>query len=253
MLNLDPALLDQDKIRLHRRKILLIISILPATILILVALFLGRTGIYNLFLSIDTGNKLYSTSKSFNGFQKVGNIIEPYLAYYNSGIFTLYDAKTEDDLVSAELEFRESLKNNPPQEMLCHIIVNLSYSIELQADLKVSNKLYDESLALYNRADGILYENNCASKESSDKKGSDKKAESAKERIADKRRKVIAAANNETDEGGENGNNQQQIDEKTLNQVREKSNSDSQNAGSYIRGMSSFKNQYSKNYDVPGI
>ena len=43
---------------------------------------------------------------------------------------------------------------------------------------------------LYNRAESILYENNCASK-SEDVSGTDQRAEDSKERIGSKRRRAV--------------------------------------------------------------
>jgi hypothetical protein len=256
MINLDPALLDQDKIRLRRRKRLLLLSIIPLLVLLFLSLVFGRTGIYNLFLSIDHGNKLYSNVSGINNLQKIGNIIEPYIAYYNGGTFKLYEASTVDDLKEAESELKESLKNNPPEDVLCHIYVNISYSIELQGDSAASEKLYDDALVLYNRAEGVLFENNCASKNSSDEASKDEKAETAKDRVSNKRRQTIAAANNETiDNGGDDEGGKQQIDEDTLNKIKEDQTVKTENQGLIIRGGlgPSFNRKNTRSYSKPNF
>ena len=257
MVNLDPALLDQDKIRLRRRKRLLLVSIIPLLVLVFFVVFFGRTGIYNLSLSMDHNNRVYSSTPGLNNFQKFVNIIEPYLVYYNGGTFKLYEASSVDDLTLAETELRESLKNNPPEEMLCPIYVNISYSIELQADIVASEKLYDDALVLYNRAEGLLYENGCASKNSSEKDSKDKKAETAKERVSNKRRQTIAAANNETSDGDDDGDDgkQQQIDEDTLERIKKEQTIKAENQGLIIRGAlgPSFNRKNERDYSKPNF
>lgn len=257
MLNLDPALLNQDKIRLHRRKRLIVISIVPVVILFIIALFFIRTSIYNIVLSIDQNTKSYSSISAINNFQKVGNMIEPYLAYYNGGTFMLYNASSVSDLTSAEAEFRESLKNDPPEQLLCDIYVNLSYSIELQADAEMSEKTYDRALVLYNRAEGLLFENNCASKDSSAEDGKDEKANNAKSRIDDKRRKAVAAANDETDDGKDDKDNkkQQQLDDETVEELKNLYIDRIDNAGLYVRGAfgSKYTSTHPKDYKNPNL
>ena len=235
MLNLDPKLLDQDKIRLERRKRLLLISILPTILLIVLALFFGRTGLYNISLAMEKDSNTFNVSSPLTDFQKVGNIIEPYLPYYNSGYIKLISAKNYDDLTAASDNFRESLKHNPPKNMLCSIYGNLSYAIELQADLKVGSNDYDSSIALFNRAEALLYENACAAKDDKEK-GSDEKSENAKHRISDKRRKAIAAANNVEDDGtSDDSKKNQQISEEQLQELKDRQSNSIQDMANQLQ------------------
>lgn len=204
MINLDPALLDQDAIRLKRRKRLLLIAILPTIVLVSVAAIFIRTTIYNTMLATNSSSALYPNLTTMNDFQKVGNIIEPYIVYYNGGTIKLVEAKTTEDLASAEEDFKESLKQNPPEEALCLIYGNYSYAVEVGADYMAKNKDYNGSLVEYNRAKALLYENGCANK-SNPGSGSDQKSEDAVRRIDSKYRKAVASANEmeNPEEGGE--------------------------------------------------
>lgn len=197
MLNLDPGIVDQDKIRLTRRKKLLKLSILPVSLLVLAGLFFLRTGFYNIVYGLSYENRNYDTPVSISSFQLIGNNIESFLAYYNRGTAELNLAKYDE----AEKDLRASLRENPPKNVYCMVCVNLSYSIEMQADRAAQRKSFDDALVLYNRAESILFENNCASK-SSDVNGTDKKAEESKERIDSKRRRTVAQMNN-NEEGKE--------------------------------------------------
>ena len=48
MLNLDPQIIDQDKVRLRRRKKLLKYAIIPIILVLLIGVFFLRTGFYNI-------------------------------------------------------------------------------------------------------------------------------------------------------------------------------------------------------------
>lgn len=242
MLNLDPNLLDQDKIRFKKRKKFLLVSIIPVVVLVFLALFLVRTGLYNIFLSVEVKSKTFTVTPALNDFQAIGNIIEPYIKYYNSGYIKLINASSRDNLIEAENDFRESLKNNPPESMLCTIYGNLSYSIELQAKDDMDKKDYDSAITNFNRAEGILYKEGCAEKDSSGKKGSDEKSENSKYRIIDERRKAVAAANDVSDDSGDGTTNNQQISEEKLQQIKESQKKVEENGGSMLRYKQSFGN-----------
>jgi len=214
MLNLDPNIVDQGKIRLTRRKKLLKLSILPVSLLVLIGLFFLRTGFFNIVYGLSYENRNYDTPVSLSSFQLLGNNIESFLAYYDRGTAKLNLTQYEE----AEEDFRASLRENPPKSAYCMVCVNLSYSIEMQADQATQRKMFDDALILYNRAESILFENNCASK-SDDTNGNDKKADESKERIDNKRRRAIAQMNNEDD--GENSGNEPGSEEVTNKEIEE--------------------------------
>lgn len=259
MINLDPALLDQDAIRLKRRKRLLLITLVPVLVLVIAALFFARTTIYNIMLSANNNSALYKNVATVTDIQKIGNIIEPYIAYYNGGTIKLVEAKTEDDLIGAEEEFKESLKQNPPEEALCSIYGNYSYAVELGADYKVKNKDYDGSLVEYNRAKALLYENGCADR-GDQGNGSDKKAEEAVDRIDSKYRKAVASANQleNPEEGGDEGSGaNQQLTESEIEEWQ-KEQSDASNKS--LRGLIQYRmydynksNPREYSYSTPGF
>jgi tetratricopeptide (TPR) repeat protein len=201
MLNLDPGIVDQNKIRFARRKKLLKFCIFPVILLVLAGAFFLRTSFYNLVYGLAYSNRNFDTPVSLSSMQLIGNNIQPYLAYYNRGTAELNLAQYDE----AEEDFRASLRENPPKESYCMVCVNLAYSIEMQADRAVQRRLFDDALVLYNRAESILFENNCASK-TDDINGTDKKAQESKERIDSKRRRAVAQMNNSGEsEGGEEG------------------------------------------------
>lgn len=212
MLNLDPGLLDQDKIRLKKRKKLLAIYTVPVIVILFFAAFMIRTGIYNMFLTMEDSSKTFGTTNALNEFQKVGNILEPYIVYYNGGYIKLVNAESRFDLMSAEELFKESLKQNPPESMLCPIYGNMAYALELQADIFMSEKDYTASIVAYDRAESLLRENGCEEEE---------KNQVAQDRIANKRRKAIASANNTVDEGDEDEATSRQVDEDELKELQE--------------------------------
>jgi len=193
MINLDPSIIDQESLRKKRRKKLLLIFIAPVTILTLAGLFFLRPGIFDILFGMNYDNRDSGAIVSLGQMQKVANIIEPYIAYYNAGTAYLKDG----DGVKAETELRESIKKLPPQDKICQVRTNLSYSIEIQADEAMINRKYDEALVLFSRAEGILYEDNCASKQA--EAIEDKMIEAAIKRITRKRGTVVSEMNNSGD------------------------------------------------------
>lgn len=246
MLNLDPALLDQDKIRLKKRRRLLIWAIAPLALLLLAAIFFIKTNVYNLVLNISIAGETYGPASVVTNMQMFGNLIESHISYYNNGYLRLIQANNRDDLKSAENDFNESLKHNPPESQLCAVYGNLSYSIELQGDLSFNDKNYNEALVLYNRAESLLFENDCVSRKG-DNSGKDQKSEAARKRIEEKRHKAIDAANNRTDpnsgdDGDSNNGGQELTDEQLREIMRQQQEVINNNAG----------NPYNNHNGTPG-
>ena len=216
MINLDPSIINQESLRKKRRKKLLLIFIAPVTVLTLAGLFFLRPGMFDILFGMNYDNKDSGMIVSLGQMQKVANIIEPYIAYYNAGTAYLKDG----DGIKAEAELRESIKKLPPQDKICQVRTNLSYSIEIQADEAMINRKYDEALVLYSRAEGILYEDNCASKQDA-QEIKDKMIDAAIKRITRKRGTVVSEMNNSgdgSDVDPETGG--LEIDEDQLEQMR---------------------------------
>ncbi len=201
MINLNPNVVDQEHIRKLRRKRLLNFSILPIIILSLVGGFLLRTGLFNLLYGASYSANNYSSAKTYTDIQNLANIIEPYIIYFDRGNILYMGG----DYSSAENEYRSALLENPPKSILCKVYVNLSLSVEKQGDDEFDDKKYDNALVLYNSAEAILYENNCAAKNDNEE-SKDSRAENARDRIINKRRRAISAINS-LDESGDNNNN----------------------------------------------
>ena len=194
MINLDPALLDQDKIRKEKRKALLKRYSLPILLLMIISFFFLSAWLYNLVYFIVYSNKNYPIAEGFTETRFVMNVLEPYIADYNQGTARLMMG----EYTRAESSFTESLQKSPPQAKLCKIYVNLSLSIELQGDTALQGSDYNKALEAYNRAESVLYSNGCAGK-GSNSNGKDSKAEAAKERINDKRSDATDKMNNHKD------------------------------------------------------
>lgn len=214
-------LLDQDKIRAKKRRRLFIYASIPLIVLVVASVFFLRTGIYNILYSTGVAGESYGFPATISKLHMAGNLIEPYLPYYNSGYTKLIQAESRDDLMAAEADFRESLKHNPPEKYLCAVYGNLSYSIELQGDLLFEDQQYQDALVSYNQAESLLFENNCASKDNN-QTAKDEKSQAAKERIEQKRRKAVDEANNNPGDSGNGGNgNQGGNQEITDNQLQD--------------------------------
>lgn len=222
MIDLDPAIIDQESIRKKRRKKMFLIALAPITILVLASILFLRPGIFDAIFSMRFNRNDADGAISISQFHKGVNIIEPYIAYYDAG--TAYIKG--NDGKNAENELQESLRNNPPKDKICQIRVNLSYSIELQADDAKNRSDYDNALKLYNKAEGVLYDDDCASKQNG-KKSKDSKAEEATERISKKRNSAVALLNGTEEDGdgnddsGDNPNNIE-ISEDKIKDLRQK-------------------------------
>lgn len=200
MLNLNPEIVDQEKIRKLKRRRLFKIAIVPIIILSLTGLFFLRTGLFNVIYSTSYNSGSYDSAKMTADVQSIANVITPYIMYFDRGD-ALYKS---GDYSGAEKEFKSSLKENPPSSELCKIYVNLSLSVEKQGDEKYNGNNYDEALVLYNSAEAILYENGCASKHNNEE-GKDRRADNSRDRVIEKRRKTISAINSSENAGGEGG------------------------------------------------
>ena len=199
MLNLNPELVDQDKIRKIRRKQMLKYAFVPCLLLLLASAFVFRIGIFNIVYSVSYGNQNFDIANSMADIQGIGNVITPYIKYFDGGVAKLRNL----NFTEAEKDFRASLKENPPVDVLCSIYTNLSLSIEFQADEKFNSKKYEEALVLYGKAQSTLYSNGCASK--NEDEGSDTLSKNAKKRIDTKLSKTMNKINTVSDEKGDDG------------------------------------------------
>ncbi|MBR6166317.1 hypothetical protein IKQ65_01645 [Candidatus Saccharibacteria bacterium] len=203
MIDLDPAIVDQETLRKKRRKKLLLISLGPEIVLVIAGIFFLRPVcadiLYRMNFDSQSGGAI-----AIAKMQQFANLLEPYIAYYNAGTASIQQNNAKE----AEKELRQSLANNPPQHKVCHVRVNLSYSIEMQADDARANERLDEALALLSKAEGVLYENGCASKDNTKEPSKDSHAEEAKKRINGKRNQVISSIDSNYDEESSGNENQ---------------------------------------------
>lgn len=204
MIDLDPAIVDQETLRKKRRKKMLLVSLGPNIILAVAGAFFLRPVCSDILyrMNFDSRNGAAVTIAKT---QQFANLIEPYIAYYNAGTALIQQGEASD----AEKELRQSLASNPPQDKVCQVRVNLSYSIEIQADDARSHNNLDKALALLSKAEGILYENGCANKDNSKTAAKDIHAEEAKRRINGKRNQLVSAMTGGSEsEGGSSGSQQ---------------------------------------------
>lgn len=197
--NLDPSIIDQDALRKQRRKKMLTYAAIPVVVLVAAGLFFLRPGSITTFMKISFHGNNAEGVIGISETMKLGNVIEPYIAFYNSGTAKLASNKLD----GAEDDLRESLSLNPPASRVCQVRTNLSYVIELRGD-QIAEKgtgSYNgidgvDAAYLYNMAQGILFEDNCASQQE-DIKPRDEKAQVAKERIDQKIRQAENASHDE--------------------------------------------------------
>lgn len=217
MIDLDPAIVDQETLRKKRRKKLLLISLGPEIVLVIAGIFFLRPVcadiLYRMNFDSQSGGAI-----AIAKMQQFANLLEPYIAYYNAGTANIQQNNAKE----AEKELRQSLANNPPQHKVCHVRVNLSYSIEMQADDARANGRLDESLALLSKAEGVLYENGCASKDNAKEPSKDSHAEEAKKRINGKRNQVISSIDSSYDEesGGNENQSGSDLDSQRIETIR---------------------------------
>lgn len=221
MINLDPGLVDQNRVRKDRRKRLFRTALLPLIILLIAAILFLRPGIYNIIMSVSYGNKNYGVSESVSNMQTFLNTFETYIADYNRGVSNL----KLSEYAQAESDFENSLTKNPPTEMLCKIYINLSYSIEMQADHLANLGSYDKSIEMYNRAESVLYSNGCAGKNNGP--GKDRNADTAKERIGEKREGAAREMAGEMSQEGENEGTGDPLSEELLDDIKKNNQNNS--------------------------
>lgn len=219
MIELNPAKVDQETVRKQKRLELLKYATLPIFLLLLLAIFFLRTSIYNVVFNLAYNNKNYDLALAINRNPFFANSVEPYLLEYNNGVASIQAGKYTE----AEKDFRSALKNNVPENKLCKVYVNLSLSVELQGDGLTNTETYEDALVTYSRAEATLYENNCASRDSTSQ-GKDAKAVAAIARIEEKRKNVIEKINNTDSSDNDNAKNTPEIDEKTLDSIKAEQN-----------------------------
>jgi hypothetical protein len=215
MINLDPSIIDQESVRKKRRKKLMLYAAAPVVIILIAGLFFIRPGVFNILYNMNYNNADAGFNIFISNLQTKANIIEPYIAHYNAGTAYIKD----NDGAQAEIELRSSLRSNPPADKVCQVRTNLAYSIEMQADQETVKGNYGEALVLYSASEGILYGDNCASKDNSESR--DKKAGEAKKRISQKRGKITSEMNGQGEDGEEsNPYTETQINEGQLQELR---------------------------------
>ncbi|MBR5419111.1 hypothetical protein IK110_02590 [Candidatus Saccharibacteria bacterium] len=201
--NLDPSIIDQDALRKQRRKKMLAYAAIPVAVLIVAGLFFVRPGSTATIMKIGFHDNDAEGIIGLSETQKFGNVIETYIAFYNSGTAKLASNRLEE----AERDLRESLQLNPPRDKVCQVRVNLAYAIELRGDKIAEDGIGNyngiegvDAAYLYSMAQGVLFEDNCASQQE-DITPRDGSAQKAKERLDQKIRKEENAAHEE-EQGG---------------------------------------------------
>lgn len=218
MIDLDPKIVDQEKIRKDKRKHMLKIAILPGVLLIVLFLMAFRQSFYNVLFSAAVKTNDAGFGNALTQMQLFSNYAEPYIAHYNEGIMRLKSG----DYEGAEQSFRTSLKNDPPEEKLCDIYNNIAVSLELRADELVKTSTYNTAIELYTQGESMLYSSGCASR-NDDEEPKDVKSDETSERISEKRSEAIAKMNAFTNNGSSNStDNRQAIDDTTINDIKKK-------------------------------
>jgi tetratricopeptide (TPR) repeat protein len=190
MINLDLSLMDVDGIRLKRRKKLLLLSAGPLIAILLISLKLLSPTISNSQLKSSYNSGNYDTALFWSNTLKFINILEPYIAPFNQGNILF----KQQQYPSAEIEYILSLSLHPPRSKICLIRVNLSLSIEAQADILLKDKEYDQAILAYDRAKMAIYQDNCANTLGT---GESEAAERSKERIIAKQEEAMRLRNDD--------------------------------------------------------
>ncbi len=211
MINLDPGLLDQEKVRKEKRKHLLRVFALPLAILLIISIFFCSAWIYNLIYMISYNNRNFPIAQNVTETRFLMNVLEPYIADYNQGVAHMQTGKYAD----AEKSFRYSLMGSPTKEVICKIYTNLSLSIEKQGDDNYAAGNYESALEKYQNAESVLYSNNCAAKGNGD--GNNYASDFARDRVKKKRNEAVARINEiptDDDTTGEKTGDKQLSDDK---------------------------------------
>lgn len=215
MIDLDPKIIDQDKIRLTKRKQYFKIAVAPLIIVLLVGLFFSRTLVFTIFYSLSYSNDDSGSAAFISSAQTFLNFPDPYIAHYDKGIALFGDQK----YVDSQKSFENALEASPPDDKLCDIYGNLSLTYEYRADMAVKDHKYEEAISLYNQAETTLYNNDCAGK-NAESKSKDKKSKEAKERIEKKRAEATKEQNstgNSENPEGQNPNSEAGLTQEQIN------------------------------------
>ena len=191
MINLDPSLVNQGKISKQRRRRYFRLIALPCVMVAILALSAARQPIYNALFNFSLQRNETAFSTALTQLQLFSNFAQPAIAYYNQGIIDMRNSNFE----SAEKNFTQSLKENPDDNLVCNAYVNLSLSVEKQADREVELKNYDRAILEYTRASSSLLSHGCASLHPDITPERNELAQRATERLADKRSEAIALKN----------------------------------------------------------
>jgi hypothetical protein len=84
MIDLDPAIVDQETLRKKRRKKLLLISLGPNIILVIAGLFFLRPAGTDVLYHMNFSGR-NAGAVTVARIQQFANLIEPYIAYYDAG------------------------------------------------------------------------------------------------------------------------------------------------------------------------
>lgn len=197
----DLSLMDVDGRRLKRRKKWLLFSLLPIIMVCCVALKLAAPGISTHFLKSAYNSGDYSTAKFWVQISLFANILEPYIAHFNDGTISYM----QGEYAAAEGKLDLALRQNPPENRRCEVRVNLSLSIEAQADQQVESKSYDDAIVTYDRAKAVLYGDYCA--DPVDDSGRSPQAFESRDRIEEKQAEAVRSRNNDQPTGEDDNSN----------------------------------------------
>ncbi len=194
MINLDPSLLDRDKVRKEQRKHLLRLCLAPMIILLVVSLFFLSSWFYNLIYFVSYSNNNFPIAHDITETRFLMNILEPYIPDYNQGVALM----RVGEFKKAEQSFEKSIENNPPADRICKVYENLSLSIEKQADRAKIGGQYGSAIELYSYAQSVLLSSGCAGEGDTD--GKSYNSDIAKYRISESKKDAVDEMNNTPDD-----------------------------------------------------
>ena len=194
MINLDPALLDRDKVRKEHRKHLLHLCLAPMIILLVISLFFLSSWFYKFVYFVSYNNNNFPIARDITETRFLINILEPYIPDYNQGVALM----RMGEFKKAEQSFEKSIENNPPADRICAVYENLSLSVEKQADSAKIGGQYGNAIELYSYAQSILVSSGCAGEANTD--GKSYKSDVANSRISESKKEAIDEMNNTPDD-----------------------------------------------------
>lgn len=149
----DLKKLDFEKIRREKRRKLLRYSFPACAVILLVAIKL--TSFPLLSLAAHAAYKNGDNSQASFRLSPVYavNLFESYKVFFNDGNALFKQARYD----SAEKQFRQALQKAPKMRE-CPVRINLSLSIEAQADTLASEKYYDQAIIRYDEANAVLHD-----------------------------------------------------------------------------------------------